>query len=395
MTFYEDFLCPACGNFERTFGPTVSKLIDIGAIAADYSMVAILDSARNQNYSSRAGAAALCVADENHGRVPPLPRRAVQHRHPTRAKRGKSFPDNARLIELAREAGAAGKVPDCINSGKYLSKVTGEAAAAKINATPTIKINGDNYDPSTPDALVNKIKEIVGNIPGIDGAVAPASRDRCGVDRSRRSTGDLTPDRLAAARVPALSAWWVLIAGLIGLVASMTLTVEKIDILLNPSYVPSCNINPILSCGSVMVTPQASLLGFPNPLLGLVAFTVVVVTGLLAVAKVALPQWYWVGLTVGAAGRRGVRALADLPEPVSHRRAVPVLHGGVGGHHLAAGRGRLDRAIARYAATASRSGVGAFPMAVVDRGALVHRGVLADHGAVLGLLVDAAVGICT
>ena len=111
--------------------------------------------------------------------------------------------------------------------------------------------------------------------------------------------GDLTPDSPPAARVPALSAWWVLIAGVIGLFASMTLTVEKIRILLNPSYVPSCNINPIVSCGSVMVTPQASVLGFPNPLLGIVGFTVVVVTGVLAVTKVSLPQWYWVGLTAG------------------------------------------------------------------------------------------------
>jgi uncharacterized membrane protein len=111
--------------------------------------------------------------------------------------------------------------------------------------------------------------------------------------------GDLTPDSGPRARVPAPSAWWVLIAGVVGLVASATLTVEKIDILLNPSYVPSCNINPIVSCGSVMVTPQASILGFPNPLLGLVGFTVVTVTGVLAVAKVPLPQWYWAGLTVG------------------------------------------------------------------------------------------------
>jgi uncharacterized membrane protein len=99
--------------------------------------------------------------------------------------------------------------------------------------------------------------------------------------------------------VPILSAWWVLIAGVIGFVSSMTLTVEKIDLLANPSYVPSCNINPILSCGSVMVTPQASLLGFPNPLLGIMAFTVVVVAGVLAVAKVPLPQWFWIGSTVG------------------------------------------------------------------------------------------------
>jgi uncharacterized membrane protein len=109
----------------------------------------------------------------------------------------------------------------------------------------------------------------------------------------------LTSDSRPGVRVPALSAWWVLIAGAIGLFSSMTLTVEKIKILLNPSYVPSCNINPIVSCGSVMVTPQASILGFPNPLLGVVGFTVVVVTGVLAVTKVSLPQWYWVGLTAG------------------------------------------------------------------------------------------------
>lgn len=109
----------------------------------------------------------------------------------------------------------------------------------------------------------------------------------------------LTPDSPAGPAVPALSAWSVLVAGVIGLVASVTLTLEKIDILLDPAYVPSCNINPILSCGSVTITPQASLLGFPNPLLGLVAFTVVVVTGLLAVTKVVLPQWYWMGLTAG------------------------------------------------------------------------------------------------
>jgi uncharacterized membrane protein len=109
----------------------------------------------------------------------------------------------------------------------------------------------------------------------------------------------LTLDSRPGVRVPALSAWWVLSAGAIGLFSSMTLTVEKIKILLNPSYVPSCNINPIVSCGSVMVTPQASILGFPNPLLGVVGFTVVVVTGVLAVTKVSLPQWYWVGLTAG------------------------------------------------------------------------------------------------
>ncbi len=102
-----------------------------------------------------------------------------------------------------------------------------------------------------------------------------------------------------ATPVPLASAWWVLIAGVIGLIASATLTVEKIQLLLNPSYVPSCNFNPIVSCGSVMTTPQASVLGFPNALIGIAAFTVVTVTGVLAVARVPLPQWYWIGLAAG------------------------------------------------------------------------------------------------
>jgi uncharacterized membrane protein len=99
--------------------------------------------------------------------------------------------------------------------------------------------------------------------------------------------------------VPVLSAWWVLIAGVIGLVASGTLTVEKMRLLTDSSYAPSCNINPVLSCGSVMATAQASVLGFPNSLIGIAAFTVITVTGVLAVAKVALPRWYWVGAAAG------------------------------------------------------------------------------------------------
>jgi uncharacterized membrane protein len=106
-------------------------------------------------------------------------------------------------------------------------------------------------------------------------------------------------DKPTGVPVGRASAVWVLIAGVVGLAAALTLTVEKIEILINPDYVPSCSINPVLSCGSVMVTPQASAFGFPNPLLGIVSFTVVLVTGVLALAKVQLPRWYWLGLATG------------------------------------------------------------------------------------------------
>ncbi|HEX2284259.1 MAG TPA: vitamin K epoxide reductase family protein, partial [Mycobacterium sp.] len=99
--------------------------------------------------------------------------------------------------------------------------------------------------------------------------------------------------------VPRASALWVLIAGVVGLAAALTLTVEKLRILENPDYVPSCSLNPVLSCGSVMVTPQAEAFGFPNPLIGIVSFAIVAVTGVLALARVEQPRWYWAGLATG------------------------------------------------------------------------------------------------
>lgn len=113
------------------------------------------------------------------------------------------------------------------------------------------------------------------------------------------TASDLPARSGSGVRVRTPSAVWVLIAGAVGLTAALTLTIEKIELLIDPAYVPSCSINPVLSCGSVMVTPQASEFGFPNSLLGIVAFSVVVVAGVLAVAKVALPQWFWAGLAVG------------------------------------------------------------------------------------------------
>ncbi len=108
-------------------------------------------------------------------------------------------------------------------------------------------------------------------------------------------------EKRAGARAGTASAVWLVISGVAGLAAALTLTVEKIEILIDPNYVPSCSINPVLSCGSVMVTPQASAFGFPNPLIGIVSFTVVLVTGVLAVAKIRLPRWYWAGLATGTA----------------------------------------------------------------------------------------------
>ncbi|MGU3292433.1 vitamin K epoxide reductase family protein [Williamsia sp. M5A3_1d] len=91
----------------------------------------------------------------------------------------------------------------------------------------------------------------------------------------------------------------LLVCGAIGLLAAVTLTIERFKLLEDPSYRPSCSLNPVLSCGSVMVTKQAQFFGFPNPLIGIGAFSVVLVIGVLMLARIDLPVWFWGGLTAG------------------------------------------------------------------------------------------------
>jgi protein-disulfide isomerase len=167
VSLYEDFLCPHCRDFEQKFGPTINQLIDSGAIAADYYMVAILDSPSTANYSSRAGAAAYCVADESNDAFRRF-HAALYAQQP--GETSTSFPDDARLIEVARQAGAAGKVPDCIHKGTYVPMVQGLAQATGTQSTPTIKINGQDFqvtEDTKASDLVAKVKEIVGDVPGL------------------------------------------------------------------------------------------------------------------------------------------------------------------------------------------------------------------------------------
>ncbi len=169
ISLYEDFLCPACGNFEKTIGPTVNKLIDSGAVAADYYMVSILDR-QGDGYSTRASNAAYCVADESTDAF----RRFHAALYAQQPEEGVGpFPDNARLTEVARQAGAGGGVPDCIKGDRYTEMAKGLAKATNVNSTPTIRINGQDYSPTTPEALIAKIEEIVGNVPALDAGPPP------------------------------------------------------------------------------------------------------------------------------------------------------------------------------------------------------------------------------
>ncbi|KRF11320.1 hypothetical protein ASG90_16285 [Nocardioides sp. Soil797] len=86
----------------------------------------------------------------------------------------------------------------------------------------------------------------------------------------------------------------------LGLAAAFTLSVDKIKLLEDPSFQPSCNFNPVLSCGSVMATDQAAVFGFPNPFLGVIGFSVMLTVAALLVAGSRLPKAITVGAAIGS-----------------------------------------------------------------------------------------------
>lgn len=99
----------------------------------------------------------------------------------------------------------------------------------------------------------------------------------------------------------------VLVLGGLGLLAAFILTVDKIKLLKDPSFIPDCNINPIFSCGSVMKTQQAEIFGIPNTLVGIIAFSMIIAIAVTMLFGARMKPWFWKLFTLGAAG-----GLADV-----------------------------------------------------------------------------------
>ncbi len=93
--------------------------------------------------------------------------------------------------------------------------------------------------------------------------------------------------------------WIITIASLIAFIAAVVLFVEKLKLIGNPDYVPTCSINPILSCGSIMESDQAEAFGFPNPLLGIVGFGGLSMLGVAMLIGVKIPRRMWLVIQAG------------------------------------------------------------------------------------------------
>lgn len=84
----------------------------------------------------------------------------------------------------------------------------------------------------------------------------------------------------------------MLISALISLTASFVLAIDAVKLAADPNAALACNINAVLSCGTVGNSWQASLFGFPNAFLGLVAEPVVITIAVASLGGVRFPRWF-------------------------------------------------------------------------------------------------------
>lgn len=158
---YEDFMCPACGNFETASAPTLKQLASAGKITLRIHPVAILDRYSNgTEYSTRAAAASAAAAEV--GKFIEL-HDVLYANRPEENSDGLS---NAKIIELAASVGITGSTfTDAVNEGTYqawATQATETFTKRKFTGTPTVLVAGQQIENPTTEALTEAINKAAG-----------------------------------------------------------------------------------------------------------------------------------------------------------------------------------------------------------------------------------------
>ncbi|SDX93171.1 Protein-disulfide isomerase [Micromonospora pattaloongensis] len=149
LDLYEDFICPACRQFEQQGGATVDQLIAANKVTLIYHPVAYLDRFSSTRYSTRSSAASACAAEGGKYREYA---RALFERQPPEGGAGLSDDE---LISIGSGIGLGDTFGRCVRDGKYTAwtaHVTDAASKRGVIGTPSAYVNGKPTD-SNPQAI--------------------------------------------------------------------------------------------------------------------------------------------------------------------------------------------------------------------------------------------------
>lgn len=92
---------------------------------------------------------------------------------------------------------------------------------------------------------------------------------------------------------PTVLAVWLVIAGVVGWGAAFALTMEKFHAYQNPGGAAACDFSILVQCTANLDSPQGSVFGFPNPILGLTGWVAPIVVGMAILAGARFARWFW------------------------------------------------------------------------------------------------------
>lgn len=82
----------------------------------------------------------------------------------------------------------------------------------------------------------------------------------------------------------------------IGLIAAFLQTIEKLILIENKNATLPCNFNDVFNCSTVLSAPQSSLFGFPNSLICIMIFTLLLTVGIVGMTKSRLSRQFLYGI---------------------------------------------------------------------------------------------------
>lgn len=142
---YIDFMCPVCGQFEQTFGPTLDEMSSDGEATLNLHPISILDRASQGTEFSTRSAASLYAVAVHHPELALPYLQALFAQQPEESTPGLT---DEQLVEIANSVGATDAASD-ITEGTYTQYVRYITAKTPLQpgingiSTPTIAINGE------------------------------------------------------------------------------------------------------------------------------------------------------------------------------------------------------------------------------------------------------------
>lgn len=91
----------------------------------------------------------------------------------------------------------------------------------------------------------------------------------------------------------------LMIGSIVGLLASFFLMLDTISLIKNPEADLPCNVNPFISCGNAILSEQGEVFGFPNPLLGIIAFSMLFAIGVMLFSGGRAKKPLWILANLG------------------------------------------------------------------------------------------------